>query len=105
MAFKGVANPPVVLFEVLNRTSFFNPDIPYSGCCICGDIYQSFDKRQRKLWASKHAITHTRQQHEQLRKSGRPFTPEAAQKFAEIGLIDLVALATDEDYIQAYKEV
>ena len=88
----------------------FNPRTSYSCCRICGKVYQSdLDRKQlvephnlklrveayelRRIWALKHADTHPEYQHHQLRRSGLFCTPEAANKLAAFGIIDLEQLA------------
>ena len=101
----------------------FIPHRPYSGCRICGEVFQSeadrfpsdvfqanprefdFDPTNvdlyalgmRKEWSHRHARTHSQRMHEALEASGLWATPEAAQKLASYGVIDLSdTILTDE---------
>lgn len=85
----------------------FDPGRPYAGCCICGEVYQNAFNRQGsyeglKEWRERHNKTHSERQHIQLIKSGRRFTPEAAQRLATLGIIDFGVLAMDPEYAHAY---
>lgn len=84
----------------------FDANYPYTGCLICGAVYQTdldrlgeseFASAGRKRWASKHATTHSRLQHLALRQSGRMYTPEAAQRLAAFGLISLTDMVLDDE--------
>src|SRR5207237_149389 len=98
---------PIGLPEEAN----FNPHADFTGCKICGDIYQSeLDRKvqlrlatpretiqatvQRKNWSKHHAKQHTDRQHKSLALSGRFCTPEAAQRLAAWGVIG-IPLAID----------
>jgi len=93
----------------------FRKERPYTGCCICGAIFQSEADRNpvavyqrnpaefshrlsnvdiyaltlRENWRQKHAKTHPEHQHESFRKSGLWCTPEAAHRMAAFGIIPL----------------
>jgi hypothetical protein len=88
----------------------FLPHKPFTGCRICGKVFQSaldrdhpFDGlpehmqlsrgwealRRRKAWSIRHAKTHTSTQHRDLQMSGAWCTPEAAQILASYGVISL----------------
>jgi hypothetical protein len=115
-----VASPSLILHgaavgleEVSGLT--FRSDRPYTGCCICGAVFQSDADRDpvgtyqrqpaefgynldnvdmfalglRKEWSKKHEKTHTEKEHDDLAKSGYAFTPEAANKLAAFGTIPL----------------
>src|SRR4051812_46997988 len=85
----------------------FDPNCPYRACCICGAIYQTSLDRQgiapdnakelRDKWAQSHSKHHTAAQHALLKLSGQALTPEAAQRLAAFGLIDLTGLVTNEE--------
>lgn len=105
----------------------FDNNKPYSGCCICGAVFQSaYDRapahfvtpRQfptfaavqdyayelRREWSLQHAKTHSENQHRALKLSGRWATPEAALKLAAYGTIPLVDLAIDDEVSHALRE-
>jgi hypothetical protein len=84
----------------------FNVHADFSGCKICGEVYQSdLDRKvergtatpkervqatiQRKNWTNHHAKQHTSTEHRQLALSGRFCTPEAAHKLAAFGIVTL----------------
>src|SRR5574339_1066318 len=79
----------------------FNPTFFYSGCLICGEVYQTeedrnlpevgsveyppylFEQKRRHLaWRDAENKRHTQREHRQLLMSGAFCTPEAAQKLA-----------------------
>jgi hypothetical protein len=100
--------------ETLTGLDFRN-DRPYSGCCICGAIFQSDADRDpvgvyqrqpadfgykldnvdlmalglRKEWSRNHAKTHPEREHRLLALSGQKFTAEAAHRLAAYGVIPL----------------
>lgn len=93
----------------------FDVDASFTGCLICGEVYQSrLDRKckrinddlthpqhhlldsfmdmalnMRKQWDRSHSKTHTQQQHADLRQSGLFCTPEAALKLTPLGVIGL----------------
>lgn len=91
----------------------FDPDKPYTFCCICGDLYQDATQREvtpesplekiahatllRKTWASSHAKTHSTREHELLRLSGRAVTPEAAVRLVPFGISPLTDMVSNEN--------
>lgn len=85
----------------LKHAANFAPDKPYSGCLICGRLFQpalpvgAFNDVERRKWQIAHSKTHSARQHENLRKSGRAFTPEAAQRLAAFGVIPLTDIGRD----------
>ena len=86
---------------------YFNPRAAFSGCCICGAVFQSeLDRKvfygyatpgeqvsatvQRRNWSNHHANKqHTQKEHDDLAASGRFCTPEAAHKLAPYGIVTL----------------
>lgn len=104
----------------------FNLEAAYTGCLICGELYQSrLDRkvfsiandinhpltyllesykltadRLRKEWANAHARTHSESEHKALKESGQFCTPEAALKLTPLGIFPL-----DNDQSAAAKEV
>lgn len=105
----------------------FRLDCEYTACLICGEVYQSsydrnpelhlsnwlptietvglFAQLMRKEWSRRHAKEeHTEKEHEDLRASGRFYTPEAAIKLAAFGLIDLVGLVMDDEIEDALRQ-
>lgn len=118
--------PPKHLFlttSIVGRsqlTNFeFDPDKPYTFCCICGALYQ--DEAQRKImadssveriahatllrrtWAQNHAKTHTDREHAQLRLSGRAVTPEAAMRLVPYGISPLTDMVLSGEHEHAAK--
>ena len=79
----------------------FDPECSFAFCGICGRVFQSdLDRAQpdgdspeamelRTAWRIRHAKGHTERQHYELLMSNRKFTPEAAEKLASFGIIDL----------------
>lgn len=79
----------------------FKPDRPFTGCRICGTLYQSdldrldhptaeeqYDALElRKSWSMVHARTHTFKEHVSLELSQLWCTPEASQKLATYGVV------------------
>lgn len=91
----------------------FNPHADFSGCKLCGAVYQSdLDRKvanrhatpgesiqatvQRKNWTLHHAKTHSDKEHAALASSGRFCTPEAAYKLASYGIIGIPLVGDDE---------
>lgn len=97
-------SPP--LLENAMRDSF-HPKAAFSGCCICGAVFQSELDRKvfagwatpaeqvqatvaRRNWSQEHARKmHTQKEHDALAASGRFCTPEAAYKLAPYGVVTL----------------
>jgi hypothetical protein len=90
---------------------------PYTGCRVCGALFQSATDRLkmpttddlfaamqiRKNWSIKHAKSHTEREHLNLAMSGMWCTPEAAQIFASYGVIalsDMVLFDESEDALR-----
>ena len=81
----------------------FDPHKNFSGCKLCGAVYQSdLDRKhaptakeqiqatvQRKNWSHHHAKQHSDKEHNALAVSGRFCTPEAAYKLASFGVIGI----------------
>lgn len=96
----------------------FDPNCPYTGCRVCGEVFQStLDRRDnldyeqkhlamqyRKLWSQKHAKTHSEQEHLNLAMSGMWCNPEAAQKLASFGIIALSDMVLYDESEMALKE-
>lgn len=96
--------PPGLTYE-MNET--FNPRAAFTGCCICGVVFQSpLDRKvyhgyaspqeqvqatvARRNWSQQHASKmHTQKEHDDLAASGRFCTPEAAHKLAPYGVVTL----------------
>lgn len=87
----------------------FDINRPYTGCRICGTVFQSKLDRtfrtpafefqaseKRRIWSLKHARTHSRREHELLMLSGAWCTPEAAHKFAALGIIPVTDMVLNE---------
>jgi hypothetical protein len=103
------------LFLTSGLTNFeFDATMPYTGCRLCGRIFQSELDRSniapvealelRKNWSLKHAKLHTELEHQLLEKSGWWCTPEAAQRLASFGIVDIGALALSGEHSMAYLE-
>lgn len=103
----------------------FLPYKPYTGCRICGRVYQSsldrahpwndlpeqtaltqafMAKQRRRAWAEKHSKTHTSTQHRQLAESGAWCTPEAAHILAAYGVIPVTDMIMSNDHSVALHE-
>lgn len=93
----------------------FNINAAYTGCLLCGAVYQSILDRRvatlqievsnplntfidtyiaqatqlRKQWAAQHGLTHPVSAHIALQKSGLFCTPEAALKLTPLGIVGL----------------
>src|SRR5205823_20815 len=106
----------------LPGTLEFDPNRPYTGCLLCGEVFQSridrrvpeghlphnsliaklaFDRRQK--WVDEHYRTHSEYEHRQHRLSGRFATPDAAQKLASFGLFSAVDIVIDNEVENALK--
>ena len=99
---------------VLDAGIEFDVLAPYSGCYLCGEVFQSrldllyyqlassdhvpdyvlqnvqqrADAR-RRLWRVLHSSTHSQSEHTRLAQSPDLMTPEAAMKLAPLGVIPL----------------
>lgn len=96
---------PTLLQAAMNDT--FNPNAAFTGCCICGTVFQSDLDRKvfagyasaqehvqatvaRRNWSQQHATrSHTQKEHDDLAASGRFCTPEAAFRLAPYGIVTL----------------
>ncbi len=102
----------------------FLPHRPYSGCRICGAVFQSeadrfpsdvfeanpreFDFQpsnvslyalgMRREWSVKHARTHSDRIHAALEASGLWATPEATERLASYGIINLGDTITSPEH-------
>lgn len=100
---------------------------PHTICKLCGAVFQTVYDRNpesyvdatyflnadmvsmyalglRKEWSHNHAKTHSDWEHQALALSQRWCTPEAAEKLAPFGIIDIAGLALDEEVQQAYRQ-
>jgi hypothetical protein len=95
----------------------FDPDKPYTGCLLCGEVFQSrMDRRvppghephnsmiaklaqeHRRNWAKSHSSKkHTETERRQHRMSGRFAMPEAAQNLAAMGLFSVIDIVIDNE--------
>jgi hypothetical protein len=101
----------------------FNPSYFFSGCCICGRVYQTatdrdppsidspdfgaFEYEQKvrhNWWREKENKRHTEKQHRELLTSGNFCTPEAAQLLAPLGLFSLTDLVVSSETSAALRE-
>lgn len=107
---------------VVGATDLSNPgglDITksYSGCRLCGAVFQSKLDREfntmieyvdamlmRKNWSHKHASSHSDKEHLNLAHSGAWCTPEAAQVFAGYGIIALSDMVLSDEHSEALLE-
>lgn len=80
----------------------FDQSMPYGGCRICGTVWQpavlrnitvNIERKVRivKAWRKNHALSHTAEEHRALALSGLWALPEAQQKLAPFGIIDMTA--------------
>lgn len=94
----------------------FDKDKAFTGCRICGAIFQSDADRTtpddddiqlalntnvRKAWSHKHAKQHKQREHVALAMSGNWCTPEAASKFAAFGIVPITDLVMSEEVAAA----
>jgi hypothetical protein len=108
----------------------FDPSKPYSGCRLCGALFQSaidrdpireyfkhpddydqdyhnvlwFALDMRKEWTRKHAKLHSEKEHNMLRISGRWATPEASERLATMGVFSVTDLVLDNEVSSALAE-
>lgn len=101
----------------------FNPGYFYSGCCICGDVYQEeadrnppdssdiefpvwlTDQRNRHMtWRDRENKRHPEREHRMLVLSGNFCTPEAALKLAPLGIFSLTDLVMSNEVSSALGE-
>lgn len=101
----------------------FDINKPYSGCNLCGAVYQgpldlrvppghlpensmiaklAYDAREE--WRLKHSKTHSEMEHRMLALSGRWATPEAAQRLAALGIMSVVDMVIDDEVASALAE-
>lgn len=86
----------------------FDPSKPYAGCRICGEVFQSAINRLGSTdgitdWRMKHNRKHNERAHVSLIKSGRNFTPDAAQRLAPLGVIDFTSMLADQESAHALR--
>ena len=92
----------------------FHPSASYSGCKLCGKVFQSNLDRKlfallnepikddqliervkvqadylRQMWREEHSKTHPEEEHRSLKLSGEFCTPEAALKLVPLGITPL----------------
>lgn len=104
MPFKGIPYlTRAQLPSTLQRAGIeFDVTMPYSGCYICGEVFQSrYDLEYntpksiskadelRRLWRVLHSESHSQEEHEKLARSPDLMTPEAALRLAPLGVIPL----------------
>lgn len=103
-------------------TETFNPHASFTGCQICGEVFQSeLDRKtylgyaspaeqiqatvQRRNWSQWHAShSHTQKEHDMLAASGRFCTPEAAMKLAPLGIVTMSDNVFSVEHEQAQAE-
>lgn len=107
-----------------NVSPLFDPNKPYAGCLLCGEVFQSALDREvppghepgnsliaylaflrRTRWRKDHSLSHSSLERESLVKSQRFATPEAAQELSKYGMFSLIDLANDDEVSNALKEV
>ena len=121
MTSKNRVSPPRHLYMVGTLADdpqeVFTPNRPYTGCRICGQIFQSDIDRidnpsieqivegfeRRRAWSVKHEKTHKPIEHKMLELSGMWCTPEAAQVFEGFGIVSLSDLEASEEHQDAMK--
>lgn len=105
-------------FQLDNPDMDFMPNMDHAGCSICGAVFQSpLDRKTlkspaevhtahtlRQQWRVRHAKQHPQREHDQLKISGRKFTPEAARRLAAFGIIPLSDLVKDEEVASALSD-
>jgi len=101
----------------------FNPTFFFSGCLICGEVYQTDEdrnpptvddpeygpflinqKERHMAWRNKENNRHPERVHRQLAISGQFCTPEAAMKLAPLGLFSLTDIVMSDEIQAALKE-
>ncbi len=101
----------------------FNPAYYWSGCLICGEVYQTeedrnppdandpnasgwaYEQKQRHLrWRDRENKRHPERVHRRLLLSGNFCTPEAAAKLAPLGLFSLTDLVMSDEVSAALGE-
>lgn len=85
----------------------FDPSLPYAGCKLCGELFQSDANRMGSEqglleWRISHNKLHSDKEHVSLLRSGRSFTPEAAHRMAPFGIIDFGSILSDAEMAHAY---
>jgi hypothetical protein len=107
----------------LPKDQRFNINKPYTGCLICGAVFQGpLDLRvppghepqnsliaklaqlKRKEWAEAHSKTHSDHERRMHRLSGRFATPEASQMLAAQGVFSVIDLVVDDEVSSALAE-
>ena len=58
----------------------------------------------RKDWSHRHAHQHTDREHKLLSQSGQWLTPEAANRLAAFGIVDIYGMVTEPEIADAYRE-
>jgi hypothetical protein len=108
----------------------FLPHRPFTGCCICGAVFQSeadrfpsdvfeanprqfdFDPSHvtlyalgmRKEWSLQHAKTHPEREHLALQASGQWATPEAVHRLVAYGVVNLGDSLINDEHEDALRE-
>ena len=101
----------------------FNPTFFFSGCLLCGEVYQTeedrnppdesdpelvpylFKQKQRHLaWRARENNRHPEHEHRKLAMSGHFCTPEAAIKLAPLSLFSLSDLVASPEIAAALRE-
>lgn len=98
----------------LVEESIFNANRPYTGCLICGRLFQTDKDRSantleeqvnamamRKLWSRRHSKTHSNADHARLKLSGLMCTPEAAEAFQAYGIISISDMILSDEHEDA----
>jgi hypothetical protein len=128
----GTNKPPLVAYGAqAGLTTLeglrFDPSKPYTGCKLCGAVFQSdYDRHPgnyvdgnlfidtkmvelyalglRKEWSQNHARRHSEHEHHMLELSGLWCAPEAAQSLAPLGVIPLTDMVVSEETEEALRE-
>lgn len=101
----------------------FNPTYFYSGCCICGEVYQTEadrnppsvtdpkriewledQNRRHTTWRNQENKQHPEHEHRMLILSGNWCTPEAALKLAPLGIFSLTDLVISGEVSDALRQ-
>lgn len=86
---------------LVDRSEDFDPNKPYTGCRLCGVVFQDPHEDVRKTWSFNHARTHSEREHILLALSGCWCTPEAAVEFAARGIVPLSDMVLSEEHKNA----
>lgn len=81
----------------------FDPHRPYTGCRICGQLFQHDDVDVRMAWSWMHSEKHSPLEHYMLEQSGNWCTPEAAENLAPYGIFSLTDMVMSDEISDALR--